>query len=94
VGAEVVEAFLGAQAGACGAFHRPSAAGGGRSMLDLAGLGRDRLRRAGVQALGGNDSSLAWCTRNDPARYFSYRHSARTGRMAALVWIRSGSGPV
>lgn len=94
VGPEVVAAFLGAEAGERSAFHRPSPGGPGRSLLDLAALGRERLRRAGVLAPSGNDSSLPWCTRNDPARYFSYRHSARTGRMAALVWIRSGSSPI
>ena len=87
VGPEVVAAFLGTAAAERSAFHQPSPGGQGRSMLDLAALGRERLRRAGVMALGGNDSSLSWCTRNDPARYFSYRHSACTGRMAALVWL-------
>lgn len=43
-------------------FHQPSPGGQGRSMLDLAALGRERLRRAGVMALGGNDSNLSWCT--------------------------------
>ncbi|KDB54312.1 hypothetical protein X805_01580 [Sphaerotilus natans subsp. natans DSM 6575] len=87
VGPEVVAAFLGTGAGERSAFHQPSPGGQGRSMLDLAALGRARLHRAGVVALSGNDSSLSWCTRNDPTRYFSYRHRACTGRMAALVWI-------
>ncbi|MFM2347693.1 MAG: peptidoglycan editing factor PgeF [Pseudomonadota bacterium] len=96
VGPEVVTAFLGPQAGERSVFHQPSPGGLGRSMLDLAALGRERLRRASVAVLNGNDSSLSWCTRNDPARYFSYRHSACTGRMAALIWLErpltSGTG--
>ena len=91
VGAEVVEAFLGAESGAHSDFHQPSAQGAGRSMLDLAALGRARLRQAGVRHLQGNDSTLMWCTRNDPCRYFSYRHSPVTGRMAALIWVGPAS---
>jgi YfiH family protein len=91
VGAEVVAAFLGTGAGPRSVFHVPSARGDQRSMLDLAALGRVRLQRAGVQHLSGNDSTLAWCTRNDPGRYFSYRHRSITGRMAALVWLQGDS---
>ncbi|MFM2341450.1 MAG: peptidoglycan editing factor PgeF [Pseudomonadota bacterium] len=89
VGAEVVEAFLGPAAGLRSAFHEPSPRGAGRSMLDLAALGRARLQQAGVRHLLGNDSTRAWCTRNDPGRYFSYRHSPVTGRMAALIWLNA-----
>lgn len=54
---------------------------------DLPGLARDRLRAAGVTAVGGNDGAVSWCTHTNAAHYFSYRRSPRTGRMSALIWL-------
>lgn len=65
----------------------PDASAGPRWHADLAGLARDRLRAAGVQRLGGNDGSAAWCTVSNPSRFFSYRRDHPTGRMAALIWL-------
>jgi YfiH family protein len=55
----------------------------GKWMADLAGLARDRLQAAGVQAISGG----RWCTVEEPSRFFSYRRDRVTGRMAALVWL-------
>lgn len=60
----------------------------GKWLADLPGLARDRLRAAGVRAIGGG----AWCTVDDPSRFFSYRRDRVTGRMAAVVWIEPGRG--
>jgi copper oxidase (laccase) domain-containing protein len=59
----------------------------GKWLADLPALARQRLLVAGVASLLGNDGSAAWCTLTHPQRYFSYRHAARTGRMAALIWL-------
>lgn len=88
VGAEVREAFC---------AHRPEAAEcfttgavPGKFMADLAGLARQRLRAAGVQALYGNDSSAPWCTVANPSRFFSHRRDSvrlgTSGRFAACIW--------
>jgi YfiH family protein len=55
----------------------------GKWLADLCGLASMRLRAAGVDAVSGG----GWCTRTDDARFFSYRRSRDTGRMAALVWL-------
>ena len=54
---------------------------------DLAGLARGRLQQVGVRQISGNDSSDAWCTVTQSARFFSYRRDGQCGRMATLVWI-------
>lgn len=88
VGAEVLAAFTQTAPEAARCFHpgaRP-----GKFLADLAGLARQRLRRAGVTRLYGNDSGRAWCTVLNPQRYYSYRYAGRTGggsgRMAACIW--------
>ncbi|WP_176712643.1 polyphenol oxidase family protein, partial [Acidithiobacillus ferrivorans] len=79
VGPEVRAAFLAEDAGAAAAF-RPGH--GDRWLANIYALARQRLQRAGVQAIfGGN-----LCTVADPARYFSYRRDGVTGRMASLLW--------
>jgi YfiH family protein len=85
VGADVLRAF-GASPEVPGPFFRASLPG--KWLADLAGLARQRLHAAGVERVAGNDGRTDWCTRSHPRRYFSYRHSPRTGRMAALVWLR------
>jgi polyphenol oxidase len=81
VGADVLDAF-----GAAGASHfvsRPHPDGSPRWLADLPALARDRLRAAGVTQISGG----AWCTVEDPLRFFSFRRDGVTGRMAAAVWI-------
>ena len=79
VGSDVLEAF-----GAGARFvprQRPD--GAMRWLADLPGLARDRLHAAGLTHLGGG----AWCTVEDPSRFFSFRRDGITGRMAAAVWL-------
>ena len=80
VGGDVYEAFVGRDAGAARAF-RPGAPG--KWHADLYALARRRLAAAGVAEVSGG----GWCTYTDEARFFSYRRSRVTGRMAALVWL-------
>lgn len=80
VGPEVREAFVAADPDAAAAF-RPGAAG--KWHADLYALARMRLAQAGVREVSGG----GWCTSADEARFFSYRRSRTTGRMAALVWL-------
>jgi YfiH family protein len=54
----------------------------GRWLADLAGLARGRLRACGVSRVYGG----AWCTSNEPERFYSYRRDGITGRMATLIW--------
>lgn len=86
VGAEVLTAF-GASPEAPGPCFRAGALPG-KWLADLPALARQRLLAARVVRLAGNDGSTDWCTLTNPQRYFSYRHAARTGRMAALIWLR------
>jgi YfiH family protein len=84
VGPDVIAAF-GADVAKPGPRWRPGVPG--KWLADLSGLARDRLSAAGVRVQRGNDGTAFWCTLSDPGRYFSYRHNARAGRMAALVWL-------
>ncbi len=90
VGAEVRDAFCGADAQAESCFK---ALGGDKFLADLQALGRQRLNRLGVTAIHGNDGSPAWCTVSHPARFFSHRRDAvrlgGSGRLAACVWLDS-----
>ena len=54
----------------------------GRYSCDLYALARIRLRRLGVDAVGGG----AYCTYGEAERFFSFRRDAQTGRMATLIW--------
>lgn len=96
VGDEVRAAFLAAAAGASrhrieGHFRPGRQAG--KWWCDLAGIARDRLRAAGVDAIYGNDGSASWCTWTQSATFFSHRRDAArlgaSGRMAASIWIRA-----
>jgi YfiH family protein len=80
VGAEVREALLAGDPGAQAAFA-PNARG--RFMADLELLARRRLAAAGIDRIYGGGQ----CTFSDPARYFSHRRDAVTGRQAALIWL-------
>ena len=88
VGTEVREAFV-AQDGAaarCFVAHAH-----GKWLADLAALAHLRLQRLGITQIHGNDGGLAWCTVNNPLRFFSHRRDnlvlGGSGRMAACVWI-------
>jgi hypothetical protein len=84
VGAEVKAAFETGAPDAAQCFV--PAAAPGKWMADLAGLARQRLRRAGVMQLHGNDSSEGWCTLHNPLLFFSHRRDRVSGRLAACIW--------
>jgi YfiH family protein len=79
VGADVHEAFVGRHREAEIAFipHRP-----GKWLANLHVLARQALARAGVTQIHGD----VQCTYSSPERFFSYRRTRVTGRMAALIW--------
>jgi YfiH family protein len=94
VGAEVKAAFEVGARDAAPCFL-PGAVPG-KWMADLAALARQRLQRAGVMQIHGNDSSEGWCTSHNPLRFFSHRRdrvSAPSARGAAPV-SPSGKPPV
>lgn len=84
VGEEVREAFLALdpQAGR----HFGQGLQPGKWQADLAGLARSRLTALGIE-VHGNDGTVDWCTFSQPARFYSYRRAARTGRFAAAIWM-------
>ena len=88
VGAEVREAFC-ANDPAAAEYFQPL--GEGKYLADLPALARQRLRKAGVQKIYGNDSSKSWCTVSNPSRFFSYRRDQRSlggsGRFAVAAWL-------
>ena len=84
VGDEVRDAFINVSTEAEIAF-RPAVQG--KWWLDIYQLARQRLTGQGVtQVYGGG-----LCTVSDSERFFSYRRDGRTGRMAALVWLKDVS---
>ena len=83
VGQDVLAAFGVAPGQERGPSARFVAKGGAKWHADLAGLARDRLAAAGVDAVSGGRR----CTVSDASRFFSYRRDGVTGRMAAAVWI-------
>ena len=88
VGAEVREAFCAKDSAAAEHFQP---LGEGKYLADLPALARQRLRKAGVQKIYGNDSSKSWCTVSNPSRFFSYRRDQRSlggsGRFAVATWL-------
>ncbi len=80
VGAEVRDAFIAADPAAAAAF---AANDRGRWQADLYDLARQRLRRAGIEAVYGGDR----CTFAEREACFSHRRDGRCGRMATLIWI-------
>ncbi len=88
VGAEVREAFCANDPAAAEHFQP---LGEGKYLADLPALARQRLRKAGVQKIYGNDSSKSWCTVSNPSRFFSYRRDQRSlggsGRFAVAAWL-------
>jgi YfiH family protein len=87
VGEEVRAAFMAGDLASAEAFapHAP-----GKWLADIYGLARQRLRRAGVEAVYGGTA----CTLSDPEHYFSYRRDGVTGRMATLIWLADEVGSV
>lgn len=81
VGDDVREAFVASDAGAASCFAPGRRAG--KWQCDLAALARRRLARAGVECLPGP----AWCTHDEPRRFYSFRRDATTGRMGSFIWI-------
>lgn len=84
VGDEVRVAFEAAAPETARCFKPGTAPG--KWLADLAGLARQRLQAAGVVQLHGNDGSAAWCTVNNPLRFFSHRRDRVSGRFAACIW--------
>jgi len=59
----------------------------GKWLADLFSLARRRLARVGVTEVGGGGQ----CTVTDRLRFYSHRRDRVTGRMASLIWIKSGA---
>ena len=101
VGAEVKAAFASKIAGSepyfkaigANASVNNSIMDSGKYLADLAGLARLQLKQLGLadDQIFGNDSSLEWCTVNNPLRFFSHRRDAvklgSSGRMAGCIWL-------
>lgn len=87
VGLDVLQAYGVApqQAGPSAGFVlRTRADGTARWLADLQGLAARRLAAAGVTEVCRTEA----CTVQDASRFFSFRRSAVTGRMAAAIWRR------
>ena len=81
VGDEVRSAFVAQDETNAASFRRNERS---RWQCDLPGLARRRLRALGIDSV--TDSAV--CTFARAAECFSYRRDGRTGRMAALLWLR------
>jgi YfiH family protein len=79
VGPEVRAAFMAEDAEAAAAFTPH----GDKFLANIYLLARQRLLRAGVQAIYGGDR----CTVNETSHFFSYRRDGITGRLASLIWL-------
>ncbi len=82
VGDEVRAAFVSLDAAAAAAFVPH---GNGKWLCSLYQLARQRLAAAGVRAVTGG----AYCTFDEPDRFYSFRRDGRTGRMATLIWLQA-----
>jgi YfiH family protein len=79
VGAEVRAAILAVEPDGEPAFVGNDR---GRFLADLRLIARMQLIRCGLTEI----HASAACTHSDPARYFSHRRDASTGRQASLIW--------
>lgn len=79
VGTEVRSAFIERDARAAEAFT----ANGGRWLLDLYAVARQRLAEQGVTRVFGG----GFCTYSDAGRFYSHRRSRDAARMAAAIWL-------
>lgn len=86
VGPEVRERLLAADpdTGDCFSPARP-----GRFLLDLYGVARRKLGRAGVSAVAGGHC----CVRGMPRWFFSHRRDGRCGRMATGIYLKPRTEP-
>jgi len=80
VGVDVYDAFTSHDKQAADAFTLHN----DRWHADLYLLARQRLSGLGVHTVSGGE----FCTYSQSERFFSYRRSGVTGRMASLIWIR------
>jgi hypothetical protein len=88
VGEEVREAFV-SQHALAGVAFRPALPGTldetpRKWLADIYALARIRLAAVGVEQVHGG----GLCTFTDTGRFFSYRRTPRTGRMASLIWLQ------
>jgi YfiH family protein len=79
VGPEVVDAFVSKHSGWSRYFQ--SVGDSDSSIADLQGIARNLLENRGVVTI----KSLEACTYSDSARWYSYRRSGTTGRMASCI---------
>lgn len=80
VGQDVADEFVKKHATAADAFAPISST---KWLANIYMLAKIRLSAAGVtNVYGGN-----FCTYSDDTRFFSYRRSKQTGRMASLMWL-------
>jgi YfiH family protein len=82
VGEDVHKAFVGADPAAASSFAPRQ---GGKYLVDLYRLARQRLAAAGVAEVYGGE----FCTASEE-RFFSFRRDRTTGRMASLIWLEEG----
>ena len=54
----------------------------GKWLANLPQLASGKLHAAGVRSISGG----AWCTVENPSRFFSFRRDRVTGRMVAAIW--------
>jgi YfiH family protein len=79
VGEDVRKAFVDKDPAAARSFAPRQ---GGKYLVDLYGLARQRLAAAGVAGIYGG----GFCTASEE-RFFSFRRDETTGRMASLIWL-------
>jgi len=79
VGEDVRKAFVDRDPAAARSFAPRQ---GGKYLVDLYGLARQRLAAAGVAGIYGG----GFCTAGEE-RFFSFRRDETTGRMASLIWL-------
>jgi YfiH family protein len=79
VGEDVRKAFVDRDPAAARSFAPRQ---GGKYLVDLYGLARQRLAAAGVAGIYGG----GFCTAGEE-RFFSFRRDQTTGRMASLIWL-------
>jgi len=89
VGAELLPAFVtnaqdAAQVAAIQSAFTPLQSG--QFLANLYALARAELASCGVEAVYGGE----FCTFSEPERFYSYRRAPKTGRNAALIWLKKG----
>ncbi|MDH3888338.1 MAG: laccase domain-containing protein, partial [Gammaproteobacteria bacterium] len=81
VGSEVRDVFLAHDRAAAGAFRQGP---DGTWFANIYHLARQRLAEYGVTKVYGGD----FCSFTDAERFYSYRRTGVTGRMATLIWLQ------